>query len=213
MNYFTNVVATSIPPEITEDSAGDPMLLIRLANSHRRQDGSTLVKGHGELRIPNAFLKEVYGIPDPATMTGTSLTPSLSGGGPGTVTAAQEVGDKAMLVTYDNVEFSARKLRIRTGSVTPTRPTQVSATRTSARRGSVDFDPSKARGAKVTGYEGQCVSTKDGVGVAAVSDNILRFTGLRRGVAYDCKIRATSKAGPSKWSETVRMGRKPVDVS
>jgi hypothetical protein len=214
MNYFTNVAATSVPPEIVDDpTTSAQMLLIRLANRHYRSDGTTVVKGHGELRIPNAFLEEVYGIPDPATMSGTSLAPSLSGGGPGTVTSVQETGNKAMLVTYDNVEFSARKLRVLTGTINPTRPTQVSATRTGPRRGSVDFDPAKARGAKVTGYEGQCVSERDGHGVATTSENILRFTGLRKGVAYDCKIRATSKAGPSRWSETVRMGSKVIDVS
>ena len=214
MNYFTNVVATSIPPEITDDPAtGNPMLLIRMANSHFRQDGTTVVKGRGELRIPNAFLKEVYGIPDPSTMSGTSLTPSLSGSGPGTVTSAQEPGDKAMLVTYDNVEFSARQLRIRTGQITPTRPTQVSAWRTSARRGFVDFEPSDARGAKVTGYAGRCEAVRGDHVVTGSSDNIVRFTGLRKGVAYDCKVRAKSEAGPSKSSEVARMGAKVVDVS
>jgi hypothetical protein len=214
MNYFTNVAATSVPPEIVDDpTTSAQMLLIRLANRHYRSDGTTVVKGHGELRIPNAFLEEVYGIPDPATMSGTSLAPSLSGSGPGTVTSAQETGNKAMLVTYDNVEFSARKLRVLTGVIKPTRPTQVSATRTALRRGSVDFDPSKARGAKVTGYVGRCVATRGEQVVTATSENILHFTGLRGGVAYDCTMRAQSKAGPSRWSETVRMGSKVIDVS
>lgn len=213
MNYFTNVAATSVPPEIVDDpTTSAQMLLIRLANRHYRSDGTTVVKGHGELRIPNAFLREVYGIPDPSTMTGTSLTPSLSGGGPGTVTSVQEPGDAAMLVTYDNVEFSARTLRVATGAITPTRPTQVSATRTGARRGFVDFDPSKARGAEVTGYAGRCVATRGEHVVTGVSENIVRFTGLREGVSYDCQVRATSKAGPSRWSDSVRMGARPVNM-
>lgn len=207
MNYFTNVAATSVPPEITEDPAtGDPMLLIRMANRHYRSDGTTVVKGHGELRIPNAFLEEVYGIPDPATMTGSGLLPSLSGGGSGTVNAAQETGDTAMLVTYDNVEFSARKLRIRTGVITPARPKRLSAYRTTARRGTVGYSESTPRGAEVTGYAGRCVAVRgDDVETAAVegADTRMHFTGLRRGVAYDCKIRAKSKAGPSRWSKVV----------
>ena len=214
MNYFTNVAATSVPPEIVEDAAtGNPMLLVRLANRHFRSDGVTVVKGHGELRIPNAFLKEVYGIPDPATMTGTSLTPSLSGSGPGTVTSAQEPGDKAMLVTYDDVEFSARKLQVRTGRIRPARPTDVSAIRTADRRGIVDFEASRARGAMVTGYTAECDAVRGGHGFGVASndtESIARFSGLRPGVAYDCRVRASSKAGPSKWSETVRMPARPA---
>jgi hypothetical protein len=210
MNYFNNVAATSVPPEIAAMGTSDPSLLIRLANRHLRSDGKTVVKGHGELRIPNAFLKEVYGIPDPATMTDSGLLPSLSGKGSGTVNAAQEAGSTAMLVTYDNVTFSARTLRIETGVITPTRPTQVSATRTAARRGFVDFDPSKARGAKVTGYAARCLAVRGDDVITAAADNIVRLEGLRKGVAYDCKVRATSKGGPSKWSEVVRMGAKVV---
>lgn len=210
MNYFTNVAATSVPPEIVPDPTTDAdMLLIRLANRHYRSDGTTVVEGHGELRIPNAFLQEVYGIPDPATMTGTSLLPSLSGGGPGTVTAAQESGNTAMLVTYDNVEFSLRKLRVATGTITPTRPTQVSATRTGVHRGFVDFEPSKARGAEVKGYVGRCTPVHGGTTLTARSDNIVRFKGLRRDVMYTCQVRATSKAGPSAWSKGVRMAGSP----
>lgn len=213
MNYFTNVAATSVPPEITENAKGDPMLLIRLANRHYLSDGETVVQGHGELRIPNDFLREVYGIPDPATMTGASLLPSLSGKGAGTVDSRQESGDGAMLVTYDAVEFSARKLRIETGKITPVRPTQVSATRTAPRKGSVDFEPSVARGAAVTGYAGRCKSVRGDHTVRASSENIVRFTGLRKGTAYDCRVKAKSEVGTSSWTEAVRMGAKVVDVS
>ncbi len=211
MNYFTNVAATSVPPEIVNDpTTGADMLLVRLANRHYRSDLTTVVHGHGELRIPNAFLREVYGIPNPALMTGSSLSPSLSGGEPGTLTSTQETGHQAMLVTYDNVEFSARKLRVRTGTITPTRPTQVSATRTARHRGFVDFDPAKVRGAKVTKYVGRCVATTRGDHVVrASSKNIVRFRGLHKGTAYDCKVRAKSKAGPSKWSKPARMPRRP----
>ena len=94
-------------------------------------------------------------------------------------------------------------------SITPTRPTQVSATRTGPGRGFVDFEPSSPRGAKVTGYAGRCVSGRHVV--TASADNIVRFTGLKADKGYDCKVRAKSKVGPGPWSDVVRMSRTPIN--
>ena len=63
-------------------------------------------------------------------------------------------------------------------------------------------------GARPTGYAGRCVSGQHVV--TASADNIVRFTGLKAGKAYDCKVRAKSEAGPGPWSDTVRMSRTPV---
>jgi hypothetical protein len=209
MNYFNNIAATSVPPEIEDDH-----LLIRMANRHFREDGTTPVQGRAELRIPNAFLKEVYGIPDPGTMDGSSLVATGTATGPGTVTIAQESGKDAMKVLVDGITFSMRALRVKTGTITPTRPTQVSAMRLGERRGHLDSDPSNPRGATVTGYVGRCAAVRgDHVVTAVGEDTIVRVTGLRAGVAYDCRMRATSKAGPSNWSEAVRMGRRVIDPS
>ena len=214
MNYFSNIAATSVPPEIVED-----YLLIRMNNRHFREDGTTPVRGRAELRIPNAFLKEVYGIPDPGTMDGTSLVATGSAATSGSVTIKQEPGKDAMRVDVDGITFSMRTLKVKTGTITPRRPTDVSAARFSPDRGRVEFGRAEARGAEVTGYRVRCVSldgddvartrdvaTGDGSEFAAV------VTGLRRGSAYDCRVRATSKAGPSPWSRADRMAARPEAV-
>lgn len=208
MNYFTNVAATDIPPQVVPDGSGNDYLQINLANRHFRSDGTTVVHGHGELRIPNAFLREVYGVPNPASMTTAGLNPTLSGPGAGTLTVTQEAGGDAMLVTYDGVTFSKRVLKVKRGVITPTRPRPVRAVRTTAARGRVVFNAAQPRGAKVTGYAVRCVP---------VHGTVVRGSGKRSPVvvsgmkarAYACRVRATSKAGPGAWSRGVRMPARP----
>ncbi|HQR27296.1 MAG TPA: fibronectin type III domain-containing protein [Nocardioides sp.] len=200
MHYFTNVAATDIPPQVRQDAAGNDYLLITLANRHFRSDGTTEVQGHGELRIPSAFLKQVYGVPDPASMTTAGLDPSLSGSGAGTLTVTQEPGGGAMLVTYDGVTFSRRVLQVRRGVVTPTRPTAVSAVRTAANRGRVRFSAATPRGAKVTGYRVRCVPPRGATVQVSAPRSPVAVPGLTRGVRYTCKVRATSKSGAGPWS-------------
>jgi hypothetical protein len=120
--------------------------------------------------------------------------------------------DNAWVVDVTEIGFSRKVLRVRTGKITPTRPTMLTATRPGARRGVVDFESSGARGAKVTGYTGECEAVRGGHGVGVASndtESIIGFSGLRPGVAYDCRVRATSKVGPSRWSSTVTVPAKP----
>jgi hypothetical protein len=76
------MAATGLPPEIVNDpTTGAPQLLVRLANPHFRQDGSTVFHGFAHQRIPNAFLREVYAIDSPATLTTSGLAPVVTGRG------------------------------------------------------------------------------------------------------------------------------------
>lgn len=216
LDYFTNVAATSVPPELVFDDAGVGSLLIQMANRHYRSDLSTVVQGHGELRIPNAFLKQVYGIPNPATMTSGSLTSGLSGEPSGSLTVAQEPSGTAMRVVYDAVTFSARVLRVKRGVVVPTKPAGVLAQRVRARLGSVRFDAATPRGAKVRDYRVRCVARRgdhvvlgEDLATAGGERFRMKVSGLRVGVAYDCRARALSKAGPGPWSKAVRMPARP----
>ncbi|HEX9774543.1 MAG TPA: fibronectin type III domain-containing protein [Actinomycetota bacterium] len=210
MNYSTNVAATSLPPEIVNDPAtGYEQLLIRMASHHYHLDGSTLWEGFAHLRIPNAFLRLTYGVDNPASMTGSGLIVTGEGSA-ATATIAQESGADAMLVDVEGMHFSARNVRIKRGVITPTRPTNVSTKRATAHRGKVKFDPAKARGSKITGYAARCVARRGSHivwGFDGDSPVVVRH--LRRGVAYACRVRAKSKAGPGTWSVTKKLAARP----
>jgi hypothetical protein len=207
MNFATNVAATSMPPEITSDATtGVDQLLIRLANAHLESDGITVFHGFVHLRIPNAFLRNAYGIDDPATLTSAGLDPELSGSGTGTVTVTPEADGTALLVDATNLTFSARTLRLHQGAIKPHRPTHLTAKRKAAHRAKLRFHASTARGSKVTGYKARCIGGSDKV-LAKGHASPVKVKGLRAGVAYDCRVRATSKAGKSPWSHRVRVRR------
>ncbi|HSJ20713.1 MAG TPA: fibronectin type III domain-containing protein [Nocardioidaceae bacterium] len=212
LDYWTDITVTSVPPEIVPDLAsGEELLLVRMAAPHFRTDGTTLFKGSSELRIPNAFLKESYGIPNPATMTGVSLAPVVSGG-VGTIRVSQSAAGDAMLVDVEDVTFSTRVLRVRRGTIVPTRPTNGRAVRVAPHRGRVAFTKSRPRGAKVIGYRARCVAVRGTHVVTAtktVPTSPVVVRKLRSGRAYDCKVRATSRAGASPWSTAVRMRARP----
>lgn len=207
MNLSTNIEVTSIPPEISTDASGNPALLIRMASAHFMADGSTVFYGFEHIRIPNAFLRVVYGIDYPSTLTGVGLVPT--GAGPGAViTVHQEAGDDAMLVDITNMTFSAHLVKVKRGTITPTRPQNVHAARTTIRRGTLKFGSAKPRGSRITGYTGRCVSGSSVLTAKAASAPIV-VTGLLPDRAYACQVRASSKAGPGWWSGKVTLPRHP----
>ena len=196
---------------LEEAPDGTRYLSSEMANSHVYVDGGTskVFTGQVRWRIPYAMLTEEFGVPNPKTMVASSLSGAVTRpdgtASPATFSVVNDTVGKAMVVDVSGVTFTRKVLQVRRGVITPTRPTQVSASRTSKHKGFVDFDPSSPRGAKVTGYLGRCVAVRGDDVRTASSDNIVRFTGLREGKPYDCKVRALSAAGPSKWSESVRM--------
>jgi hypothetical protein len=229
MDYWTNVAATDVPPQVRQDPS-DPdhyFLQVDLANRRFLEDGSTLVQGTGRMRIPNSFLQLAYGIPNPATMTGSSLVGTLSGSGSGTINVYQNAAGTAMMVDFDGVTFpaattpharsaraaatsSVRVLKVKRGVIVPTRPGNVHAQRVTAHRAKLVFDPASARGARITGYLARCVRLNgSGALAAGASGSPVVVTRLAAGRAYDCRVRATSKAGAGPWSPPVRLRANP----
>ena len=202
MNYTTNIGMTSIPPEIEFDpSTGAERLLIRLANHHEYPDG-TLFEGFAHLRIPNLFLRRVYGVDDPSTLTSAGLATSGTGAA-ATVVVSQESGGGAMLVDITDMTFSRRRVRISRGVITPTKPKEVRARRVGGIRAKLKFTASKRRGSRITGYRATCQRGGSALsGRARTSPVVVR--GLSPGVKYSCRVRALSKAGPGPWSGKAR---------
>jgi hypothetical protein len=211
MDYSTNIAATSVPPQIVNDPGSDAqMILLELANPHYLKTPSTTVfKGFAKVRIPNAFLKAVYDIDAPTTLTSAGLAPSLGGSGGGGVTVTD--AGSALVVNATDLTFSARTIKVKRGVIVPTRPSNLTAKRTSTHKAKLSFTGAKARGSKITGYTARCVAR---TGTHVVVDNESSgspqyLEGLRTRVAYDCKIRAKSKAGPGHYTATVKVPRAP----
>jgi fibronectin type III domain protein len=204
MDYAFNIAATSIPPELISDpTTGYDQILIRLANPHFEMDGSTVFQGSFHLVIPKSFLQVVYGIDDPATLTGTGILPSLSGTGGGTVTVSLDPSNN-VVVDGSNITFSSRTLKLRRGVITPTKPTKVFAHRVSPLKGKLTFAPAKPHGSRITGYRAVCVNgSTTKVGTAKASP--VYVTNLAPGKAYTCRVRAKSKAGFGAWSAKVHL--------
>jgi hypothetical protein len=236
MDYFNNIAFTEVPPQIVSpsDPSLPPFLLVNTANRRYLADGSTLVDGHVEMRIPNQFLRDVYGVPNPATMTSSGVT--VTGDGGATVDVFQETGGDAMIVHISGLHFpdvsgspapvagvapgssptlattkkSLRHLKYKVGTITPTRPQNVHAKRVARHRAKIKFDPAQSRGAKVTGYVVRCVMRHSSVVVKVKGkDSPIVVKGLRAGRAYDCQVRAKSKAGHGKWSAPVKLRASP----
>jgi hypothetical protein len=209
LNSFTNVDYTYQQPDISIDgTTGAATMTIPMANAHAFAGGEVF-QGFQKVRLPNRMLRELYGIPNPETMTPDSLASSVTGG-VGTIHTYQEAGDDAMHVDVTDVTFSLRRLKVRTGSIVPTRPGNVQAHRLAVHRGRLSFTAAQPRGAKVTGYEARCVAAdnRSGGGAAAMSGPLV-LTGLQAGMRYFCQVRALSKAGPSRWSPEVTMPARP----
>jgi hypothetical protein len=210
LNSFTNVDYTYEQPDIAIDSTtGAATMTIPMANAHAFAGGEVF-QGFQKVRLPNRMLREVYGIPNPETMTPDSLASTVTGGA-GTIHTYQEAGDDAMHVDVLDVTFSLRRLKVRTGTIVPTRPGNVQVRRTATHRGRISFTAATPRGAKVTGYEARCVAADNhsGAGAAAFSAQPLVLTRLQAGMRYFCQVRANSKAGPGRWSATVTMPARP----
>ncbi|HKP90671.1 MAG TPA: fibronectin type III domain-containing protein [Thermoleophilaceae bacterium] len=206
MNYSTNIAVTSLPPEIEADPAtGAQRLLLRLANQHERPSGEVF-RGFVHLRIPNRFLRLVYGVDDPSALTTSGLT--TSGGGGGTASVTQEAGDDAMLVDVTGITFSQRLLRIRRGKIVPTKPTRLRAERTGRHGARIFFKRSRSRGSKVTSYAVKCRGDNASAEGSATKPPV-RLTQLEEGVSYRCRVRPRSKAGQGPSSKRVTVPAKP----
>lgn len=197
LELFTNVHVVSTPPDFSVDAAGSTAMTVQLDNSHQYSDG-TLFEGFADYRVPHQMLRDVFNIPDPDTMTGSSLTTTVSGLST-PVTFAQD-GD-AVRVHIGPITFSERQVKVKTGTITPTRPSGVRANWLASGSARVALQASSPRGAKVRGYLAQCQRTVGGDRATRTARRSpVLVPGLDRTSAHKCRVRALSVAGPSRWS-------------
>ena len=222
LDQFSNINLFWYPPSITTSSAGVVTIDWEMQNSRFWPDGTTLFKGFANVRLPNAVLRQVYGIPNPETMVDGSFSGTASSG---SVASYQETGDDAWRVDLTNATFSfvsprpmagrvasqPAHFKLKRGTITPTRPTITRTTRVGATSGRIAYSLSKPRGAKVTGYDARCVSAGGHVvtKTKTTPTSPISVGGLKRGTSYTCKVRARSKVGPSTWSLGVKLAARP----
>ena len=222
LDQFSNINLFWYPPSISTSSTGVVTIDWEMQNSRYWPGGTNLFKGFANVRLPNAVLRKVYGIPNPETMTDGSFTGLSSSG---SVASHQEFGDDAWRVDLTGATFSfvsprsvagrmaaqPAHLKLKRGTITPTRPTITKTTRISATSAKVAYTLSKARGAKPTGYDARCVSGSGHVvtKTKTTPTSPISLGGFRRGTTYTCKVRARSKAGPSAWSLGVKVAARP----
>ncbi|QZY29715.1 fibronectin type III domain-containing protein [Nocardioides coralli] len=211
VDFWTNVEVTSFPPGVTyDDATGIATMRLDFGAPHFESDGTTVYRGHFEAVLPNDFLRENFFIPDPGTVTPASLV--VAGAGPiSSSSVVKSTPASPAEIEVTDMTFSVRRLKVRTGKVVPTRPTNLRASRTAARTGKVGYDKAKPRGAKVTGYKARCVSPRGAVETAKRKKNKAPVTvrGLSRGTRYTCRVRALSRVGPGPWSGKVNLARRP----
>jgi hypothetical protein len=183
--------------------------------------------GRFGMRLPFAYLRTEMGVPDPDTLPASLLVPTVTGtGSDGTWTVVKDDVARAFFVSVHGIAYpdtvsgrvnarttsktQVRTLRVKRGVITPYAPKNLAAKRTATHRGRVSYAAAKARGARPTGYTVRCVNLA-GTHTVTVSDSASPtvVTGLRGGKAYDCRVRARSKAGPGTWSVKVRMPARP----
>ena len=195
LDYSTNNDAVDIPPQLIGDpSAGTGQILVDLANAHYQPDGLTPFSGNFHLVIPKSYLRAVYGIDDPASLTGTGVVTTLSGTG-GTVTASLDPSYN-LVVDGNNLSFSARRVRIKHARIVPRVPRNLHGVRRIPTAARLTFDPARSRGSKVTGYVANCGSANDPhTRVGTAKDSPLVVHGLLARATYVCKAWATSRAG------------------
>lgn len=211
VDFWTNVEVTSFPPGVTyDDATGVAAMRLDFGAPHFETDGTTPYRGHFEAVLPNDFLRENFFIPDPGTMTPSGLL--VAGAGPISSTSVVKATPASPIeIEVTDMTFSVRKLRVRTGTVVPTRPKNLRASRVTARKARIGFDKARPRGAKVKGYKARCVSPGGEVETGRRDRNRSPVTvsGLRRGVRYTCRVRALSKVGSGPWSGKVGVRRRP----
>jgi hypothetical protein len=202
-----NAEAGGGAPTITTDPVtGNSALNFTLQNVHESA-AHVLFHGFQHLRLPNAMLRDVYGIPDPDTMTSTSLTTTVTGF-TGTISITPEAGHDAMRIDIPDVTFSTRNVKVKLGVIVPTAPSHLKTWRISSTSGRIYFVKSYPRGARVTGYSARCANGST-IKTATGTSAGVTFSNLGPGKPYACRVRAKSKAGYGPWSAVVRFASAP----
>jgi hypothetical protein len=191
MDSWTNVEASDVPPQIISDPF---TIKIDLANSHFLKDESAPFQGFYHQVIPNKFLIDM-GIDDPATLSPAGVSAEIGSG-----TSVVTPGADSTAVDTTGITFSPRVLKLAAGVITPTRPKSLRTNRTAAHRATLRFHHAKPRGSRLIGYQARCQAKHHTTVTAKGKHAKLRLHGLARGTAYQCQVRAKSKAGYGHWS-------------
>ena len=232
LDYWSNIDFGSIPPQLAEYQRGLFSIELLLANPHRFVSGEAF-RGHVELRLPNAYLRELLGIPAPAALDPSSFSADLSGRGRDSISITQEPGNDAMRIDVRGVTFplvtttrparpgsfarsgSAAHTRGRLLTVEPdglvSRVTGLRARRVASTRARLTYRAARSQGARVTGYAALCTRPGDRERASVRGRRSTRMVvgGLEPGRAYTCRVRATSKRGPGQWSVKAKVARRP----
>lgn len=195
LQQWTNVEESSLPPEIS----GDPLQITEpLTNSHELHTGAVF-EGFFHAILPNAFLVDM-GIDDPSTIDPGSIAASV---GSGSVSVTPGAGSTEIDIT--GITFSHRVLKIKRGTITPTRP-RIRTARRSATRVVLRYGKARPRGSRIVRYAARCLVHGRPIRTASGPGTRLTVRHLSSGVGYACQVRAKAKAGYGGWSarHTVR---------
>lgn len=178
-----------------------------VANAHFEPDGTTVVKGRAEFRLPNAMLTRFYNVDDPASLTPAAFVVTGSGG---SATTSVVVEPGSVHVDIANMTFSKRKLRIQ-GRTYPRKPGNLRTIRKSGAKAVIKSSGARPRGSKIRGYKAVC---RPGRGTTVKAQTTrrnplpIRVRGLAPGKRYVCTVRAKSRAGLGT-KGTTRIPRTP----
>lgn len=195
-----------------EQPDGTRALTTELVAPHFHIDGTTVIQGSVRYRLSYRQMRLDMGIPNPETLVPGSLSGTVNGGfGGGGFTTWHDPDGGGFFIQASGFTFSLKRIKVAAARISPTKPTITRTLRVASSRARVVHTFSKARGAKVTGYLARCANAGGHrVQATGPADSTrIAVTGLQRGKAYNCRVAARSKVGPSAWSNRVRVAARP----
>jgi hypothetical protein len=173
-------------------------LEVRMANPHLKAPGVPAT-GYFDTVLPNAYLVDVLGVPDPSTLSGGSLTVVRAGSStsvPFTVT--HESG--GVRIHIGGITYSRPRYKIHPKPTAPGAPRWGSVSRTGAHAVRVSFRAPRADGGKpVQGYQARCRHGSGPWHAARSAHSPISVDGLPRGT-ISCEARARNVIGFGHWN-------------
>ena len=176
-------------------------LEVRMANPHLASTGPDVpATGYFDTHLPNAYLIDVLGVPDPSSLTGGSLTVVRAGSStsvPFTVT--HESGGVGIHIS--GITFSRPRYKIHPKPTPPGTPRWGSVHRTGAHAVTVSFRKPRADGGKpVSGYAARCRHGAGAWHAARAAHSPITVTALPAG-SISCQVRAKNTIGWGHWNK------------
>jgi hypothetical protein len=174
-------------------------LEVRMANPHLKAPGVPAT-GYFDTVLPNAYLIDVLGVPDPSTLSGGSLTVVRAGSStsvPFTVT--HESG--GVRIHIGGISFSRPRYKIHPKPTAPGVPRWGSVRRTGAHAVRVRFRAPRADGGKaVQGYQARCRHGSRPWHAARSASSPVSVGDLPSGT-ISCQVRARNTIGWGHWNK------------